>query len=97
MQVMCVGSMGSTIGEGVMTTKFLWRRRYDRAGLVLTLCSLCARARYCEPHGTTAPCRCTRDGETESTSIPMTFGDAVVMMTASQRRALVAGGATTCA
>jgi hypothetical protein len=69
------------------------KARYNSKGWPLTLCSRCARFRYCEPHGTTAACVCSPDW-TESVSIPYRSGDTHISLTAKERHALIADGPT---
>ena len=62
--------------------------RYNRKGWPLTVCEVCAVARYCEPHGVTAACKnCAR--WTYSVSIPYKYGDLQVRITVAERRKLV--------
>ena len=62
--------------------------RYNRKDWPLTVCVGCASLRYCEPHGTTATCKCCAKS-TESVSIPYKYGDLQVRITAAERRKLV--------
>jgi hypothetical protein len=49
------------------------RNMYSRDGYsILTACRECGRVRYCEQHGTTAPCKCSAEW-TESVAIPYQF------------------------
>lgn len=54
------------------TTK--WRSAYNRDNWVLCTCTLCGRANFVEPHGTTARCRCAIQW-TEHESIPQSARD----------------------
>ena len=65
------------------------KARYNDKGWTLTLCITCAKARYCEPHSTTAACVCSA-GWTESVSIPweFSFTGEYIALSQNQRREL---------
>ena len=49
-----------------------FKQMYRRDGWVLAECSNCKRLNYCEPHGTTARCSCSRSWP-EHSPVPMEF------------------------
>lgn len=53
----------------------LWKPVYNSKGWVLCRCKTCGRLNYVEPHGTTAPCRCSGGSLCEHENLPFSERD----------------------